>query len=118
MPGVVDRLAAAEAAAMLADDRALLTEDDAIGESGGFSLHLGDTTFYPIQVAEKGFVWIKARITGEPGHGSMPRRDSVINKLGESLVKLGAAAMPVHTRPTMATIRTVGNLRIYSSCCA
>ncbi|HEY0255064.1 MAG TPA: M20/M25/M40 family metallo-hydrolase, partial [Kofleriaceae bacterium] len=39
----------------------------AIGESGGFSLHLGDTTFYPIQVAEKGFVWVKARITGEPG---------------------------------------------------
>ena len=69
----------------------------AIGESGGFSLHLGDTTFYPIQVAEKGFCWIKARITGEPGHGSMPRRDSVVTKLGEALVKLGGAAMPVHT---------------------
>jgi acetylornithine deacetylase/succinyl-diaminopimelate desuccinylase-like protein len=68
----------------------------AIGESGGFSLHLGETTFYPIQVAEKGFVWIKARITGEPGHGSMPRRDSVISKLGEALTKLGNAALPVH----------------------
>ena len=68
----------------------------AIGESGGFSLHLGETTFYPIQVAEKGFVWIKARITGEPGHGSMPRRDSVISKLGAALTKLGDAAMPVH----------------------
>ena len=31
MPGIVDRLAAAEAARMLADDRAVLANDDAIG---------------------------------------------------------------------------------------
>ena len=31
MPGVVDRLAAAEAAAMLADNRAVLADDDTIG---------------------------------------------------------------------------------------
>ena len=51
----------------------LVEAEYAIGESGGFSLHLGDTTFYPVQVAEKGFCWVRARITGEPGHGSMPR---------------------------------------------
>lgn len=68
----------------------------AIGESGGFSLHLGETTFYPVQVAEKGFCWVRARITGEPGHGSMPRQDSVITKLGEALAKIGGAQLPVH----------------------
>jgi hypothetical protein len=31
MPGVVDRLAAAETAAMLADDRAVLADHDAVG---------------------------------------------------------------------------------------
>lgn len=77
--------------------RAKVEAEYAIGESGGFSLHLGDTTFYPIQVAEKGFCWVKARITGEPGHGSMPRRDSVVTKLGEKLAALGTAAMPVHS---------------------
>jgi len=82
---------------LVENHRSKVEAEYALGESGGFSLHLGDTTFYPIQVAEKGFCWIKARITGEPGHGSMPRRDSVVNKLGESLVKLGSAAMPVHT---------------------
>lgn len=82
---------------LVENHRAKVEAEYAIGESGGFSLHLGDTTFYPIQVAEKGFCWIKARITGEPGHGSMPRRDSVVTKLGEALVKLGGAAMPVHT---------------------
>jgi acetylornithine deacetylase/succinyl-diaminopimelate desuccinylase-like protein len=76
--------------------RSLVEAEYAIGESGGFSLHLGDTTFYPIQVAEKGFCWVRARITGEPGHGSMPRRDSAITRLGEALTRLGEAQLPLH----------------------
>ena len=33
------------------------------------------------EVAEKGFCWVRARITGEPGHGSMPRHDSAVTRL-------------------------------------
>lgn len=76
--------------------RSKVEAEYAIGEAGGFSLHLGDTTFYPVQVAEKGLVWIRARVTGTPGHGSMPRHDSAVTKLGEALVALGKAQMPVH----------------------
>lgn len=76
--------------------RSLVEAEYAIGESGGFSLHLGDNTFYPVQVAEKGFCWVRARMTGEPGHGSMPRQDSVVTRLGEALVKLGQAQLPLH----------------------
>jgi acetylornithine deacetylase/succinyl-diaminopimelate desuccinylase-like protein len=76
--------------------RGLVEAEYAIGESGGFSLHLGDATFYPVQVAEKGFCWIRARIVGEPGHGSMPRADSVVTRLGEALAALGRASLPVH----------------------
>jgi acetylornithine deacetylase/succinyl-diaminopimelate desuccinylase-like protein len=76
--------------------RALVEAEYAIGESGGFSLHLGDNTFYPVQVAEKGFCWIRARVTGEPGHGSMPRHDSVVTKLGQALTRLGEAHLPIH----------------------
>jgi acetylornithine deacetylase/succinyl-diaminopimelate desuccinylase-like protein len=76
--------------------RAKVEAEFAIGEVGGFSLHLGDTTFYPVQVAEKGLVWIRARLTGEPGHGSMPRRDSVVTRLGEALTAIGNAQLPVH----------------------
>jgi acetylornithine deacetylase/succinyl-diaminopimelate desuccinylase-like protein len=80
--------------------RSLVEAEYAIGESGGFSLHLGDTTFYPIQVAEKGFCWVRARITGTPGHGSLPRPDSAVTRLGEALTALGRARLPVHpTRP-------------------
>jgi len=76
--------------------RAKVEAEFAIGESGGFSLHLGDTTFYPVQVAEKGFCWIRARLTCEPGHGSMPIHDSVVTRLGEALARLGTTGLPVH----------------------
>jgi acetylornithine deacetylase/succinyl-diaminopimelate desuccinylase-like protein len=69
----------------------------ALGEVGGFSLHLGDSTFYPVQVAEKGFCWVRARITGEPGHGSMPKHDSVVTRLGEALARIGTTPLPVHS---------------------
>lgn len=81
---------------LVEEHRSLVESEYAIGESGGFSLHLGGTTFYPVQVAEKGFCWVRARITGEPGHGSMPRHDSVITKLGHALATLGTTVLPQH----------------------
>jgi acetylornithine deacetylase/succinyl-diaminopimelate desuccinylase-like protein len=81
---------------LVEEHRSLVEAEYALGESGGFSLHLGDTTFYPVQVAEKGFCWVRARITGEPGHGSMPRADSAVTRLGEALAALGRARLPVH----------------------
>jgi acetylornithine deacetylase/succinyl-diaminopimelate desuccinylase-like protein len=74
----------------------LVRAEYAIGESGGFSLHLAGTTFYPVQVAEKGLCWVRARFNGEPGHGSMPRRDSAVLKMTEAITRLGKAAFPVH----------------------
>lgn len=81
---------------LVEEHRSLVEAEYALGESGGFSLHLGDTTFYPVQVAEKGFCWVRARITGEPGHGSMPRPDGAVTRLGEALAALGRASLPVH----------------------
>lgn len=81
--------------------RELVEAEYAIGESGGFSLHVGGTTFYPVQVAEKGICWVRARVRGEPGHGSMPRDDSAIVRLGRALDRLGRSRLPVH--PTTAT---------------
>ena len=83
--------------------RALVEAEYAIGESGGFSLHLGDSTFYPIQIAEKGFCWVRARVVGEPGHGSMPRADSVVTRLGEALARLGNSRLPVHATQQLET---------------
>jgi acetylornithine deacetylase/succinyl-diaminopimelate desuccinylase-like protein len=80
----------------------LVRAEYAIGESGGFSLHLGKTTFYPIQVAEKGLCWVRARVKGEPGHGSMPRSDSAVVKLAEKVARLGRTPLPTHVTPWLA----------------
>ncbi len=82
---------------LVEEHRSKVEAEFALGEVGGFSLHLGDTTFYPVQVAEKGFVWIRARLVGEPGHGSMPKHDSVVTRLGEALAAIGKAQLPVHS---------------------
>ena len=60
----------------------LVRAEYALGELGGFSLHFMGRVFYPIQVAEKGQVWLRADFTGEAGHGSMPREDSAVIKAG------------------------------------
>ncbi|MBK7073715.1 MAG: M20/M25/M40 family metallo-hydrolase [Myxococcales bacterium] len=74
----------------------LVRAEYAIGESGGFSLHLGNATFYPVQVAEKGLCWVRARWKGEPGHGSMPRPDSAVVRMAAAIAALGKARLPVH----------------------
>ena len=89
--------------------RSLVEAEYAIGEAGGFSLHLGSATFYPVQVAEKGFCWVRARIVGEPGHGSMPRHDSAITRLGEALSRLGRTSLPLH--PTSYVTDFLDHLR-------
>jgi acetylornithine deacetylase/succinyl-diaminopimelate desuccinylase-like protein len=74
----------------------LVRAEYALGEVGGFSLHLGKDTFYPVQVAEKGLCWVRARVRGEPGHGSMPRDDSAVLELAEAIARLKGTALPVH----------------------
>ena len=64
----------------------LVRAEYAIGESGGFSLHLGARLLSDAG-RRKGPLWVRARITGEAGHGSMPRADSVVIQAGEALVR-------------------------------
>jgi acetylornithine deacetylase/succinyl-diaminopimelate desuccinylase-like protein len=71
----------------------------ALGEVGGFTLHLGGKPVYPVQVAEKGVCWIRARARGTSGHGSVPRKDNPVVRLSEFLVKVGRARLPVHASP-------------------
>jgi acetylornithine deacetylase/succinyl-diaminopimelate desuccinylase-like protein len=81
---------------LVENHRDLVEAEYAIGEGGGFSLHIGASTVYPIQVAEKCFCGIRARARGEPGHGSMPRPDSAIFSLASALHRLRSARLPVH----------------------
>jgi acetylornithine deacetylase/succinyl-diaminopimelate desuccinylase-like protein len=73
----------------------LVRAEYAIGEGGGFNMQLGGKRFFTVQVAEKGFCWVRARVRGEPGHGSMPRPDSAVFKLAAGIARL-AGGLPAH----------------------
>jgi acetylornithine deacetylase/succinyl-diaminopimelate desuccinylase-like protein len=68
----------------------------ALGEVGGFTLHVGGTRVYPVQIAEKGLCWIRARARGQTGHGSIPREDNAVVRLAAFLRKVGRTPLPVH----------------------
>lgn len=71
----------------------------ALGEFGGFTLYMGKKRFYAIQVAEKQVCWMKARVRGEGGHGSMPVRGGAMAKLARLLTQLDQHPLPVHITP-------------------
>ncbi len=66
-----------------------------LGEIGAFSQHILGRSFYPIQVAEKGVCWVRATFEGEAGHGSMPKEDNAVLKLGRAITRLGKR-LPQH----------------------
>ena len=48
----------------------------ALNEAGGIAVSYAGTRFYPIQVAEKGFVVYKLSVRGRWGHGSVPTEEN------------------------------------------
>ena len=71
----------------------------AIGEFGGFTLHLGGKRFYPIMIAEKQICWLKATVRGLGGHGSMPVKGEAMARLAKLLSALDENDLPVHVTP-------------------
>lgn len=76
----------------------------ALNEVGGYSMTLGANRYYTIQVAEKGIAWTRLRVSGTPGHGSMPHRDNAALKLAAAIGALDAdqAARPARVHPVVA----------------
>lgn len=63
-------------------------------------MEVGGQRFYLCQTGEKGIAWLKMRLRGRPGHGSMPHTDSAILRLSEAVAKLGRTLLPLHVSPT------------------
>jgi acetylornithine deacetylase/succinyl-diaminopimelate desuccinylase-like protein len=80
-----------------------------LNETGGFTLFMGERRFYPIQVAEKGFVTVRMTVTGAPGHGSMPRSDTAIAWMAELITRITQTPMRRRLTPLMrATFADLG----------
>ncbi len=79
-----------------------------LNEVGGHTLYMGDSRFYPIQVSEKGICWFEMTVEGQPGHGSMPRPDNAVVRLGRALERLGTTRLPQRVTPVVETfLRTL-----------
>lgn len=71
----------------------------ALGEFGGFTLHLGGRRFYPIQVGEKAICWMRLTFRGPAGHAAFGVRGGAMARLGAALSTLDARRLPLHVLP-------------------
>lgn len=71
----------------------------AIGEIGGFSLHIMGKKLYPIQIAEKQVAEIKITARGQGGHASMAHKDTAMERLSVAITKLSRKRLPVRIMP-------------------
>ncbi|MFB9905536.1 M20/M25/M40 family metallo-hydrolase [Allokutzneria oryzae] len=82
----------------LVDNRPELFEgcSEAIGEVGGFSITVKDgVRAYLIETAEKGIAWMRLRVRGRAGHGSMLTDDNSVVRLSEAVARLGRHTFPL-----------------------
>ncbi len=68
----------------------------ALGEVGGFSLHVGGVRAYPIQVAEKQMCQLRATVRGPGGHAARPMRGGAMARLARMLEALDGQRTPIH----------------------
>ena len=74
----------------------LLRAEYAISEFGGYSMYAAGKVFYPVQVAEKGTVWMRIHANGSSGHASVPHDDNAVIHLSRAVYKLSRARLPMH----------------------
>ncbi|MFE3167099.1 M20/M25/M40 family metallo-hydrolase [Streptomyces sp. NPDC059224] len=84
---------------------------EAISEVGGFSFTVNEERrLYLIQTAEKGMHWMKLKVAGTAGHGSMIHRDNAITELSEAVARVGRHRFPVRvTKTTRAFLDELGD---------
>jgi len=71
----------------------------AIGELGGFTMHMAGKSYYPVMIAEKQRCCLRTIIKGPGGHGSIPLRNGAMAKLAYVLNRLNTGRLPVHITP-------------------
>ena len=80
-----------------------LHAEGALNEAGGISTTYGGVRFYPIQVAEKGFVVYKIHVKGRWGHGSVPTPDNAAVLAAQVVTRLSEPG-PVRLTEPMAVL--------------
>ncbi len=83
----------------------------AITEVGGFTTHVEGHRVYPIQVAEKGFVWMRLNVRGVPGHGSLPHVHGAVVRLADIVRTVADQPFPFRcTQPVRDFLQGLGDI--------
>lgn len=68
--------------------RELIAAEYCLTELGGMAIPMGNRVIMPVQVAERGYAWLKLKAKGIAGHGSIPRPGSAVEKLSQAVSRL------------------------------
>lgn len=75
-----------------------------LNEAGGIEMRYGGVSFYPIQVAEKGFVVYRIHVHGRWGHGSVPTADNAAVIAAQVVTRLAEPGPVRLTAPVVASL--------------
>jgi len=76
--------------------------DYVVNEGGGYSIPIKGKHIFTVQTAEKGIVWMKIKVHGRPGHGSIPGvADNAVLRMAEVMRCLGTHRSKIKIVPTV-----------------
>ncbi len=78
-----------------------LRADWCLTEGGGMPLQIGPKTFYTIESVEKGLWWLKVRVKGTSGHGSLPHPDNALTKAAHIIDRVSHHTFPKKIAPAV-----------------
>jgi len=87
----------------------LVRAEYCLTEMGGITFQIGNKRFYPIQTAQKGFIWMRITTKGPQGHGSVLREHYATKDLLTALSALGNGKLGFRlTDATAGMLRGIG----------
>ncbi len=72
----------------------LLRVDYVLNEGGGEPIPVGGKLFYAIETVEKGLLWVKVRVKGRSGHGSVPHEENALVRAAGLIDRLAHYKFP------------------------
>jgi acetylornithine deacetylase/succinyl-diaminopimelate desuccinylase-like protein len=77
--------------------------DYVINEGGGMPLEVNGKVFYTIETIEKGLWWVRVRVKGTAGHGSVPHEDNSLVKSARVIDRIAQHKFPKMISPSLQT---------------
>jgi acetylornithine deacetylase/succinyl-diaminopimelate desuccinylase-like protein len=72
----------------------LMRCDYVLNEGGGMPLQINGKTFYTVDSIEKGLWWVRLRVKGASGHGSVPHDNNALAKSARLIERLATHRFP------------------------